>query len=174
MRGAVEHRRLVRKPALHRHNAARVDVHRHKAALHFGHLAQRIMVKTAIFGHDRLDHHYIAHGHQIGRHARRAPARAVGVQFARPSHIFGGDHRLAQGFPLYPQPRGIIAQFQHHRRLPLCHIAGQIHHVGQGFAPSGLIPQNLGWQGLTRAAPQALVTVKLFQPLLQRTGCDFL
>jgi hypothetical protein len=109
-----------------------------------------------------------------GAPTKATPARAVGIQFARPSHILGGDHRLAQGFPLNPQPRGIIAQFQHHRRLPLCHIAGQIHHVGQGFAPSGLIPQNLGWQGLTRAAPQALVTVKLFQPLLQRTGCDFL
>ena len=39
LRGAVEHRVLVGKPALHRQNAAVLHVHGHEGALHFRNLS---------------------------------------------------------------------------------------------------------------------------------------
>ena len=168
---AVEDRGLIGETALHRDDAAGIDVHRHEAALHLWHLTQGPALEAAVVARHRPDQNHIADRDEIARDLGLLAQPPVGLPLARPGHVLGRDPVavLVVADPLDPDPRGFLADLQHHGGQPPRHVARHIDGT-QRRAPCVLVRKIFGLQHLAGAAPDALAAVVFLQRLLQGGG----
>ena len=153
LRGSVEQGILIAEAPLHRQNATGVDVHRHEPALNLGHLPQGPADKITGRVIGQLTHMDDLSGLEIVGEAATYPFDIRARNLDRAFDPFG------------TQRHGLITDVQDDRGQPgiaEVYVTGDVCRLERG-APCYLIIQNLDRNGLASAAPDAAVTVELFQ-----------